>query len=93
MFIYEEERIKNFVKTFECYIESDLHFKNGVIKCLGIELKNDTYIFFNPLNFNNIEIGKKAERDDWFEYVPYMNQGVVLSYAPKELKYKKIIFE
>lgn len=85
------EKGKNTVKSFECYVESDRHYTNGIFKCLGFELKNGTYIFFNAMNFNNTEIGKKTERDEWFDYVTTMEQGVLLNFSPSLLQYKKTI--
>jgi hypothetical protein len=62
MFLYED-RMQNFITKIELYSDTEEKYKNGIVQCIGLEVLKNSYIFFNPLCFNTIEIGKREERD------------------------------
>ncbi len=90
MFFYED-RGKAYIDKIELYCDSEENYRNGIVKCLGLDVRNNSYIFLNPLSFHSLEIGKRDERDEWFENVPNMEQNVLMDYNPQKLIYKEII--
>lgn len=62
------------------------------MKCIGIHISSNSYVFFDGLGLNNIEVGKREERDEWFDFIPNMEQNVLVDFNPKNLIYKKCQF-
>lgn len=88
MFIYEGRKDYK-ISEIQMYCESEEMYNNGIVKCIGFELAHNSYIFFDGLGLNSIEIGKREEKDKWFSDVPNMNQGLILNFNPRNLIQKK----
>ena len=69
MFLYEN-RTNNFIEKMEMYVANDEAYHDSRVKCIGFKIGNNSYLFFDPLNWNNMEIGKSFERNIWFEEIP-----------------------
>lgn len=91
MFIYEGR--KNYkITEIEMYCESEEKYNNGIAKCIGLQILSNSYVFFDGLGLNSIEVGKREERDEWFDFIPNMEQNVLVDFNPKNLIYKKCQF-
>ncbi|UWG96252.1 hypothetical protein LPY66_15280 [Dehalobacter sp. DCM] len=88
MFLYEN-RIQNFITKIESYSETEEKYISGIVKCIGFEVMNNSYIFLNPLSYNTIEIGKKQEWDQWLRELTDDGPGILLNYNPKQLLLKE----
>jgi hypothetical protein len=88
MFLYED-RMQNFITKIELYSDTEEKYKNGIVQCIGLEVLKNSYIFFNPLSFNTIEIGKKEERDQWIENLLSIEQSNLLTFNHQELLFKE----
>ncbi|EJO5349386.1 hypothetical protein NRP93_003562 [Clostridium botulinum] len=73
----------------EAYSENEEKYNNGIVKCIGFEIKDNSYGFLDPLSFNSIEVGKKEERDQWFESILNDKQCKLLSYNPEQMFFKE----
>jgi len=69
MFLYED-RTNNFIEKVEMYVNNDEAYRDLRVKCLGFKIGNNSYVFFDPLSWNAMEIGKIEERDKWFREIP-----------------------
>lgn len=88
MFLYKDRK-QNFVTKMEAYSENEEKYNNGIVKCIGFEIRDNSYVFLDPLSFNSIEVGKKEERDQWFESILNDKQCKLLSYNPEEMFFKE----
>ena len=89
MFIYEGRKE---IAEIEMYTESEEKYNNGIVKCIGLQIPNNSYVFFDGLGLDNIEVGKREERDRWFDFFPNMDQNVLVNFNPKDMIYKKCQF-
>lgn len=88
MFLYEN-RTQNFVTKIELYSETEEKYKSGIVKCIGFELLKNSYIFFDTVSYNSIEIGKKEEMDKWLEGFSNTAVSILLKFNPQELLFKE----
>ena len=87
MFLYEN-RTNNFIEKIELYVDDDNAYQDSRVKCIGFEIGNNSYVFFDPLSWNGIEIGKIEERDKWFKEIPKRKNDTVLLYNSEKLIFK-----
>lgn len=88
MFLYEM-RENNYITKMEWYSDTEEKYQNGIVKCIGFEVSNNSYIFLDPISYNSFEIGKKEERNQWIGNHLNHKENRFIIYNSKELLFRK----